>query len=402
VKETNPIALRLNYFFWTLNSTPKIFTIRYFMQLQIKQFLYAHIYSFFLYILSYRVFFYRKHIYIYLMIYPAIKYFNIFKSVKHKKKELKRKKRFLKRFLFKKFLISLFYSPKRHTKKYRFIEQSSGKLDIVMYMKIKKNSVLQVKNNYFLRSLFLIRERMKIHRCLKYYQVAVAIYKYFKLERRNLYELRKKRLKSYQYKLLRKRIRKTGIEKTYNDYFTRTAAIMAYRFTLESLVYKLYKISNRLVLKSAVFLYKRFALLHANYQITTLPRLFYLRKQPYFIDCINLININFFYKKHKLISLLYFVSSELTIIRRHSRFLNVLRRLMGYFIGTSHRFSRRKLHCKSFKMLLNGPINKHGRTKIYMVEFVGLRLQHFTANVVFNIKFCNTKFGVLGIRIWAE
>jgi len=68
-------------------------------------------------------------------------------------------------------------------------------------------------------------------------------------------------------------------------------------------------------------------LLLSNYQIYHSLR--FIRYNKYFIDLVNIVGFNLYFKQHNLNSLLNFIINELHRTKRHYRFLNTLQK--NYF-----------------------------------------------------------------------
>ena len=124
--------------------------------------------------------------------------------------------------------------------------------------------------------------------------------------------------------------------------------------------------------------------------------LFYLHRNKYFIDLVNIIGFNIHFKKHSLESLVQFIQRELHRTKKHRQFLNSLILVFKEFIKDN------KDILGGFKLIILGPIGKHGRTKFFKFETHDMPLQTFNKIIYYNIASCTTKFGTLGIRLWVH
>jgi hypothetical protein len=162
------------------------------------------------------------------------------------------------------------------------------------------------------------------------------------------------------------------------------------KFILENLLYKVLNIPNSILLQNSYYLLKyNKPLLFLNYKIFN--KLHYLRRSLYFIDAINILSFGLRYKLPLII--LYFIINELHKTPKHRLFLNNLSIIFKLFIELS-------IIYEGFKLTINGPIGKHGRTKIFTLQIGILQIQSYVCNVTYAISFSITKFGSLGIRLW--
>jgi hypothetical protein len=162
------------------------------------------------------------------------------------------------------------------------------------------------------------------------------------------------------------------------------------KFIFETFLYKVFNIPSKIMMRNSYFLLRRSKrLLFLNYKVFS--RLHYIKRFLYFIDAVNIISFGLHYKLP--IILLQFIINELHKTRRHRSFLNSFGVIAKIFIKLSKIYH-------GLKLIVCGPIGKHGRTKFFKLEVGHLLIQSYKFDVLYAMSFCVTRFGSLGVRVW--
>jgi hypothetical protein len=165
---------------------------------------------------------------------------------------------------------------------------------------------------------------------------------------------------------------------------------LRYRFVIENTVFSIFKISNKVFIKSSYQLLSNdIPLLATTY--TLYSNLRYLRSISYFIDAVNVVTLSTDFNLIDI--LLQFFVNELIKTRKHRYFLNTIRIILQEFFSYFH------FNEKALKLLICGPIGKHGRTKFFKFAINSIQTQVYTLPILYKIDYCNTPYGTLGIRI---
>jgi hypothetical protein len=167
------------------------------------------------------------------------------------------------------------------------------------------------------------------------------------------------------------------------------------KYYLENILYSILQVPNKIFFTGCLKIFKNDKQLSKT-TFNIYNKIIYIRRYIYFIDLVNILSLNLTFKHFQITSLLHFIINELSRTKRHRPFLNNFKQVLIKLIKI------KKFSYLTFKIIVTGPIGKHGRTKFFKFETkpYTVVLQSLKYNTFYNIGYCLTPFGTLGVRLW--
>jgi hypothetical protein len=429
MKETNPIAFRLGgKFLWNINSQTKYFTESYILNIKIYQFIYLYIFKYFIIIIfNYRIFKYENTIILYFNIYLT----NLFYKLRRRLQPITYQ---CSNFMFiynKKFLLKKYI---KQNKNIRYIQRQIILSEKKISKCIKLSNIITLQKIFFiiLKSLYKGNYRVLLikiifliqHFSLQKKKVIILMLIIKFLNQNQIIEIKSEQNKKIQiflsikkiiYLVFRKKIKNKYIILAHQlkvNFFKaikqlkikktkkKKIKIIIYKtviskYYLENILYSILQIPNKIFFAGCLKLFKNDKQLSKT-TFNIYNNIIYIRKYIYFIDLVNIISLNLTFKHFQITSLLHFIINELSRTKRHRPFLNNFKQVLIKLIKI------KKFSDLTFKIIVTGPIGKHGRTKFFKFETkpYTVILQNLKYNTFYNIGYCLTPFGTLGIRLW--
>jgi hypothetical protein len=434
MKETNPIAFRLGgKFLWNVNSQTKFFTENYLLNIKIYQFLYLYLFKYFIIIIfNYKIFKYENTIILYFNIYLT----NLFYKLRRRlqpvtynyianskfffnkqfllKKDSKRNKKIMhacQQIVFTKKitytyikLLYLIFLQKKFFNILKNLYKGNYRLLLIKITFFTQNFLFKKKKVIIIILIikFLIQNKILNLKIAQNKEIQTFLFKkkviYLKFNKKikcRYKALRPKLIFNF-FKVLKKlKIRKKKIKIKKKKIKMIVYKTLISKYYLENILYSILQVPNKIFFTGCLKIFKNDKQLSKT-TFNIYNKIIYIRRYIYFIDLVNILSLNLTFKHFQITSLLHFIINELSRTKRHRPFLNNFKQVLIKLIKI------KKFSYLTFKIIVTGPIGKHGRTKFFKFETkpYTVVLQSLKYNTFYNMGYCLTPFGTLGVRLW--